>query len=65
MARRAKSDPPTIDMLEMYDIDQLWVAKESLQSMHLSADSLVAGVTLIAAQQVPGLLQQHANILNF
>ncbi|MGY2462436.1 sulfurtransferase complex subunit TusC [Vreelandella sulfidaeris] len=60
-----KATLPTIDMLEMYDIDQLWVAKESLQSMHLSADSLVAGVTLIAAQQVPGLLQQHANILNF
>lgn len=60
-----KATLPTIDMLEMYDIDKLWVAEESLQSMHLSANALVEGVTLIAAQEVPGLLQQHTSILNF
>jgi tRNA 2-thiouridine synthesizing protein C len=52
-------------MLEMYDIDTLWVPKEVLQSMHISRDALVEGVTLIAYQDVPGLLQQHAKILNF
>ena len=36
-----------------------------LKSMHLTTDALVEGVTLLAEQQVPGLLQQHSNILNF
>ncbi|CAD5258351.1 MULTISPECIES: sulfurtransferase complex subunit TusC [Halomonadaceae] len=60
-----KATLPTIDMLEMYDIDKLWVTEEALQGMHLSADSLVEGITLIADQEIPGLLQQHTQILNF
>ncbi len=60
-----KATLPTIDMLEMYDIDTLWVPKEVLQSMHISRDALVEGITLIADQDVPELLQQHAKILNF
>ncbi|BBI51167.1 hypothetical protein HORIV_35880 [Vreelandella olivaria] len=60
-----KATLPTIDMLEMYDIDKLWVAEGALQSMNLSADSLVEGVTLIADKEVPGLLHQHTKILNF
>ncbi|MCH4813163.1 sulfurtransferase complex subunit TusC [Vreelandella neptunia] len=60
-----KATLPTIDMLEMYDIDKLWVTKEALQNMHLSTDSLVDGVTLIAEREVAGLLQQHTKILNF
>jgi tRNA 2-thiouridine synthesizing protein C len=49
----------------MYDIEKLWVTEEALQGMHLTTDALVEGVTLLAEQQVPGLLQQHSNILNF
>ncbi|WP_386083878.1 sulfurtransferase complex subunit TusC [Vreelandella sp. F11] len=60
-----KATLPTIDMLEMYDIDKLWVTEGALQEMHLSADALVEGVTMIAEQEVPELLQQHAQILNF
>lgn len=60
-----KATLPTIDMLEMYDIDKLWVVEETLQRMVLSADSLVEGVTLIAEHEVPELLQQHTKILNF
>jgi|TARA_R110002049_G_scaffold35037_9_gene113482 tRNA 2-thiouridine synthesizing protein C len=60
-----KATLPTIDMLEMYDIEKLWVTEEALKGMHLTTDALVEGVTLLAEQQVPGLLQQHSNILNF
>lgn len=60
-----KATLPTIDMLEMYDIDKLWVPGGTLQSMRLSSDVLVEGVTLIADHDIPGLLQQHAKILNF
>lgn len=60
-----KATLPTIDMLEMYDIEQLWVPEGELKSMQLSTDSLVEGVTLIADQEIPKLMQQHATILNF
>ena len=60
-----KATLPTIDMLEMYDIDKLWVAEGALQSMKLSANALVEGVTLIADKDVPGFLHRHPKILNF
>lgn len=56
---------PTIDMLEMYDIDQLIVPEHDLNSMHLSANQLVGGVTLIASDDLPDFFQQHSRILNF
>ncbi|CAM3584679.1 MULTISPECIES: sulfurtransferase complex subunit TusC [Halomonas] len=60
-----KASLPTIDMLEMYDIDKLWVPKEALQNLDISTDALVDGVTLIANVDIPDLLQQHAKILSF
>lgn len=60
-----KATLPTIDMLEMYDIDKLWVPEGALHEMHLSTDSLIEGVTLVADQEIPELLQQHVKILNF
>ncbi|MFB9867951.1 sulfurtransferase complex subunit TusC [Vreelandella sulfidaeris] len=60
-----KATLPTIDMLEMYDIDQLWVPEETLQRLQMSSDLLVEGVTLIKEEQIPELMQQHATILNF
>ncbi len=60
-----KATLPTIDMLEMYDIDTLWIVEETLTEMHLNTDSLVEGITVITEREVVGLLQQHTNILNF
>jgi tRNA 2-thiouridine synthesizing protein C len=60
-----KATLPTIDMLEMYDIDQLWVSQEALHALHLGTGSLVEGVTVIAERQIPDLLENHASILNF
>ncbi len=60
-----KATLPTIDMLEMYDIDKLMVPEETLQAMHISPDQLVEGITLVASKDLPSLFQQHAQILNF
>ncbi|KUJ87365.1 MAG: tRNA 2-thiouridine synthesizing protein C [Halomonas sp. 54_146] len=60
-----KATLPTIDMLEMYDIDKLMVPEETLQAMHISPDQLVEGITLVASEDLPSLFQQHAQILNF
>ncbi|MDN6321248.1 MAG: sulfurtransferase complex subunit TusC [Halomonas sp.] len=60
-----KATLPTIDMLGMYDIEQLWVPEGTLKIMQLSTDSLVEGATLVADQEIPKLMQQHATILNF
>lgn len=60
-----KATLPTIDMLEMYDIDKLVVPAESLRTMNIPSDQLVEGVTLLATDEIANLFQQHAQILNF
>ncbi|TVP51264.1 MAG: sulfurtransferase complex subunit TusC [Halomonas sp.] len=60
-----KATLPTIEMLEMYDIDQLMVPTKDLHAMHLSHHQLIEGVTLLAPEDVPTLLQQHTQILTF
>ncbi|GEN26989.1 hypothetical protein HVA01_06350 [Halovibrio variabilis] len=60
-----KATLPIIDMLEMYDIDALWVSEEALQGLRIRQDLLVDGITPVPAQEIPMLFQQHAKILNF
>lgn len=60
-----KATLPVIDMLEMYDIDDLWVVEEQLQAFHIAPEALVEGTTLIAEREIPNVLNQHASILNF
>ncbi|UXZ55606.1 sulfurtransferase complex subunit TusC [Halomonas sp. 7T] len=60
-----KATLPTIDMLEMYDIDQLLVTARDLEALNLNADKLVDGVTIITDNELPELLNRHSNVLNF
>ncbi len=60
-----KATLPTINMLEMYDIDNLLVPAEALQALNLSKDQLVEGVTAISSSELPSLFQRYASVLNF
>lgn len=60
-----KATLPTIDMLEMYDIDQLLVPRQALEALNLNADQLVDGVTIITDNGLSELLNRHSNVLNF
>ncbi|HDZ46759.1 hypothetical protein LCGC14_0121380 [marine sediment metagenome] len=60
-----KATLPIIDMLEMYDIDKLLVPEETLRTMKIPPDQLVEGVTLLAADEVASIFQQHHQLLSF
>ncbi|RUR27217.1 sulfurtransferase complex subunit TusC [Vreelandella andesensis] len=60
-----KSTLPTIDMLEMYDIETILVPTETLQNFNITADQLVDGVTLLPISDLPDLFQRYDYVLNF
>ncbi|MDR5885570.1 DsrE family protein [Vreelandella janggokensis] len=60
-----KASLPTIDMLEMYDIDQLNVPQRVLDDLKLPLEALVDGVTPLSEEQVKALFSQNRPILNF
>lgn len=60
-----KATLPTIDMLEMYDIDQLLVPQSALDALHLQVDQLVEGATVVADAGLPELLHRHSQVMNF
>lgn len=60
-----KATLPTIDMLEMYDIEQLLVPDEALQALNLNSEHLVDGVTVIPMAELPSVVKRFDRVLNF
>lgn len=60
-----KASLPTIDMLEMYDIEHLWTTEESLVAIGVPTSMLRNDAQFLKAKAMPGFLQQYAQILNF
>ncbi|WKD30255.1 DsrE family protein [Halomonas sp. KG2] len=60
-----KATLPTINMLEMYDIENILVPTETLQAFNIATDQLVEGVTLVPASDVSDLFQRYNYVLNF
>ncbi|WP_249975694.1 DsrE family protein [Vreelandella olivaria] len=60
-----KSTLPTIDMLAMYDIEQLMVPLNELDALNISVDKLVAGIAVVPSQSLPDLFQRYTHILTF
>lgn len=60
-----KSTLPMIDMLEMYDIETLYLPEEDATCRGLGADDLVANTRLVDAGEVQGLFRDAGRILTF
>ncbi|MGM0831290.1 sulfurtransferase complex subunit TusC [Halomonas qinghailakensis] len=60
-----KATLPTIDMLEMYDIENILVPLETLMAFNIRAEQLVEGVTLVTTAEIPELFQRYPYVLNF
>lgn len=60
-----KATLPTIDMLEMYDINQLFIPVESLKTLNINASMLVEKVTLLPSEELPSLFNRYSHILIF
>ncbi len=54
-----------MNMLEMYDINDLWVPQEALDELSLTPDKLLEGVKCLPAAELPALLARHEQVLTF
>lgn len=60
-----KDFSPTYRALETYDVDKLYVEKESLDKRGLSLGDLFIPVTVLSGSELADLLEQQDVILNF
>ncbi len=60
-----KNFSPTFRAIEAYDIEKLYIDKESLESRGLSVDDLVIEPKVIDASEVEALMEEQKNFFMF
>ena len=60
-----KNFSPTYRALEGYDVEKLYVEKESLESRGMSTDDLVVPVQVLDKNQLAALMEEQEVILSF
>ncbi|HHH46403.1 MAG TPA: sulfurtransferase complex subunit TusC [Thiotrichales bacterium] len=60
-----KNFSPTYRALEGYDIEKLYVEKESLESRGLSADDMIVDVEVKTRSEIADLMEEQDVILSF
>jgi tRNA 2-thiouridine synthesizing protein C len=60
-----KNFSKTFRALEMYDVEKLYVEKESMQARGISEDDLNVPVEVISSEEIGRLMEQHDVILSF
>ena len=60
-----KNFSKTFRALEMYDVDKLYVEKESMQARGISEDDLNVPVEVKSSEEIGRLMEQHDVILSF
>ncbi len=60
-----KNFSPTYRALEMYDVEKLYVEKESLETRGLTEDDLVVPVEVMSASEIGELMEQQDVVLSF
>lgn len=60
-----KNFSPTYRALEMYDVEKLYVFKESLDERGLTEDDLIVDVEVVDAKQMADLMDEQEVILSF
>jgi tRNA 2-thiouridine synthesizing protein C len=64
-AMEIKNFSPAFRALEDYDIDKLYVEKESMEARGLTADDLIVPVTVMSAAEIADLMETQDVILSF
>jgi tRNA 2-thiouridine synthesizing protein C len=60
-----KNFSPTYRALEMYDVEKLYVEKESLEARGLSEDDLVVPVEVMSSEELRTLMDEQDVVLSF
>jgi tRNA 2-thiouridine synthesizing protein C len=60
-----KNFSPTYRALEMYDVEKLYVDKESMEARGLTTDDLVVDVEVMDSEQITALMEDQDVVLSF
>lgn len=60
-----KNFSPTYRALEMYDVEKLYVERESMEARGLTEDDLVVPVEVMSSRDISELMEQQDVILSF
>ena len=60
-----KNFSPTYRALEMYDVEKLYVEKESLEARGLTEEDLLVPVEIVGTAELTELMEQQDVILNY
>ena len=60
-----KNFSPTYRALEGYDIEKLYVEKESMEARGLTEDDLIVDVEVLDAAEMAALLEEQDVVLSF
>ncbi len=60
-----KNFSPTYRALEMYDVEKLYVEKESLEARGLTEDDLIVPVEVMTKDQIGNLMDEQDVLLSF
>ena len=60
-----KNFSPTYRALEGYDIEKLYVERESLEARGLSEDDLIVDVTVLSSAEMGALMEEQDVVLSF
>jgi len=60
-----KNFSKTYRALEMYDVEKLYVEKESLEERGIGVDDMLVDVEVIPSTEVKALVDQHDVVLSF
>ncbi len=60
-----KNFSPTYRALEGYDVEKLYVEKESLEARGLTEEDLIVPVQVISTEEIADLMESHDVILSF
>ena len=64
-AIETKNFSPTYRALEGYDVEKLYVERESLEARGLSEDDLIVDVTVLSSQEMGRLMNEQDVVLSF
>jgi len=60
-----KDFQPMFQMLDLYDVEQIYVCETSLLQRNISIDQLVVNATVVSVETINQLLAQQDQLLSF
>ena len=60
-----KNFQPMLQMLELYDVENIYVCEESLKVRHISVEQLVIKITQLSTQEINLYLAKQDQLLSF